>query len=115
MTREERNERMGRILDELKAVVMWVQGEGNDLPSLHDTEGNCIVVLPAHFVEVIDVVDDEAAGSLVEGIADILSIARRSAFDYGASHGRRSVINTVHELLGIDRIVDALERSSAHV
>jgi hypothetical protein len=113
MTRKERNERMARVLAAEDASVMWVHGEQNKQASLHSQEGDCICTLPDYLLDIIDAAADADAASILEAIGDCASYAAGQGFNRGRECGQGEIIDSVHTLLGIDRICAALEKSKS--
>ena len=113
MNIEERNERMQRVLTAEESSVMWVQGESNRQPSLHSTEGDHIATLPEYIIPIIDAASDVDAASIVEAIADCCSYAAGQGFRRGRECGSGEIIDSVHTLLGIDRICAAIQEAKS--
>lgn len=113
MNIEQRNERMQRVLATEQASVMWVQGESNKQPSLHSTDGDHVATLPEYLIPIIDSATDGDAASICEAIADCCSYAAGQGFRRGRECGSGEVIDSVHTLLGIDRICAALQETKS--
>lgn len=74
------------------------------LAQLIDEEGEHVVTLSDEFCDVLEHVNDSFALSLLQHTYTTVWRAQSHGYDRGHDAGRRELINTVHELLGIDKL-----------
>jgi acetolactate synthase small subunit len=108
---EERIERINQALDS--------EGFSFDEDTLGayliDEEGERAGRISSDLVEVIDTMTAEQIRIVLREVYLARIASNQQQFQAGKAAGRREIVSTVHELLGIGRIVDALERSDAHL
>lgn len=75
---------------------------------LHDDEGNRIGRLSGYFVECVNALPPEHLAEILKTVF-LARIGRdEESFRDGKRAGRRELVDTVHELLGIDKLVESL-------
>lgn len=100
-----RQERFDRVLGETEFRVSC--GEHDCF--LVDEDYSPLMKLRFDFMEDLDRMPDVAALAVLRQVHDTYVHAMSVGLRRGESHGREAVIGSLHELLGVTRIVEALE------
>jgi pantothenate kinase type III len=77
---------------------------------LLDDEGERVCRLTSCFVESVAAVPKEALAEILKTVFLAHIGCNERSFKAGKRAGRSETVRTVHELLGIDRIVEALDK-----
>jgi hypothetical protein len=81
--------------------------------ALVNAEGHHALTIPNKLFAAVSALNAEDAAEVILWIFREKERARDQSYKFGLHAGRDEICHTVHKLLGIDRLVDAVERSGA--
>ncbi len=90
--------------DEITPDYFLVIDETNK-KAVIDTEGDLVFFVPRSLLEL----EESMADPILLDIANLHNAASRKGFMNGEIYGRGEVRTALHKLLGVDRVIEALE------
>lgn len=98
------------LLDQVLAPDRAVCDDDGGIRVLSD-DGEAVARISSRIAAVLYELPESDRNELLTALVNAPQAARSDGYYLGRVAGRREIIRTVHDLLGIDRLIDALDRA----